>query len=49
MFGPNTERTKCAFRLGLGFGTTKDQVETAAELFIEAVSGIRQGRVGGAA
>lgn len=49
MFGPNTERTKCAFRLGLGFGTTKDQVETAAELFIEAVSGIRQGRVGSAA
>ena len=49
MFGANTERTKCAFRLGLGFGTTKDQVETAAELFIEAVSGIRQGRVGSAA
>jgi cysteine desulfurase len=49
MFGPNTERTKCAFRLGLGFGTTKDQVETAAELFIEAVSRIRQGRVGSAA
>ncbi|WP_028957475.1 cysteine desulfurase family protein [Sulfitobacter sp. 20_GPM-1509m] len=49
MFGANTERTKSAFRLGLGFGTTKDQVETAAELFIEAVSGIRQGRVGSAA
>lgn len=49
MFGANTERTKCAFRLGLGFGTTKEQIETAAELFIEAVSEIRQGRVGSAA
>lgn len=49
MFGANTERTKCAFRLGLGFGTTKDQIETAAELFIEAVAEIRQGRVGSAA
>ena len=49
MFGAGTERTKNAFRLGLGYGTTDEQIETTAELFIQAVADIRRGRVGSAA
>ena len=49
MFGIGAERTQNAFRVGLGYGTTKEQMETAAELFIQAVANIRQGRVGSAA
>lgn len=49
MFGAATERTRNAFRLGLGYGTTKEQVETAADLLIQAVADIRRGRVGSAA
>lgn len=49
MFGAGTERTKNAFRLGLGYGTTEEQIERTAELFIQAVADIRQGRVGSAA
>ena len=49
MFGAGTDRTKNAFRLGLGYDTTTEQIETAAELLIRTVADIRQGRVGSAA
>ena len=49
MFGAGTDRTKNAFRLGLGYNTTTEQIETAAELLIRTVADIRQGRVGSAA
>lgn len=49
MFGAGEDRTKNAFRLGLGYGTTKEQIETVAELLTQAVADIRQGRVGSAA
>ena len=49
MFGVGTDRTRNAFRLGLGYGTTREQIETAAELLVRTVAEIRQGRVGSAA
>ncbi|MEO1538687.1 MAG: cysteine desulfurase family protein [Pseudomonadota bacterium] len=49
MFGVGDSRARSAFRLGLGFGTTEQEIETTADLFAQTVNDIRRGRVGSAA
>ena len=39
----NTQQARDAFRLGLGFGTTDDEIDFAAESIIQAVSHLRSG------
>jgi|TARA_R110002126_G_C10490653_1_gene504167 cysteine desulfurase len=45
MFGEG-ERAKAGFRVGLGFGTTNEQVERAARAFEGAISQLRSGSLG---
>ncbi len=49
MYGVGTARTRGAFRLGLGFGTTRKEIERSGNLLVEAVSEIRKARLGSAA
>ena len=46
MYG-DSSRARSGFRLGLGYGTTDEDVEQAAEAFRKAVSRLRSGVLGG--